>query len=364
MIKNGYYYPTEMYRDLNHINPITGKVEGKAQLGICFGNRTGGKTVGHGIELIKRFEERGETNMLLARTQKQLEEGYLCKWWENKILNVDDDEGIISNFKRSHEIKITPRYVTVDEKPFSYCESISMSHKVKDEGAYHKCTAIIMDEAVQFGERIMYSNGRPMMVRIFEIWQTVARGWEEAVDATCLIFLANTSERDNWIFRDLGINSFVRKDTKYTVQNGIVFQMVANKIASKKVEDSFMGMVMKRSESGRIYYESAQNNEFNDNTSFVNPIGLDFNNLKLQLVCEYGNLGVFDNSGSLHIAKIHPDERSRRICNNTDYHSINTEYIPYGGWNETLKASYEKGIVTFQSLEDKNAFLYYMGYIN
>lgn len=364
LIKNGYYYPVEMYRDLKHRNIETGAVEGVAQVGICFGNRTGGKTVGHAIQMIDNFNNRGETFMLLAKTDKQKSKGYLHKWWSGKIFSVEDADGKIEEFG-NRDISFTNDVMYVDGEPMCYCEAISLSHLIKDEGAYKKCSTIILDEAVQLGDSVfMQSNGRPMMVRIFEIWQTVARGWKDAVNLTNLVFIANVSNKDNWVCRDLGVGKFVRGDTKRTVQQGICYEMVMNKSAAKAVADSTMGLIMKNSEVGRVYYESAQNNMFSDNTAFVKVMKLDFGQLIVQLVLGENVIGAFNTGTGVHISKINKDNRSRKICNDVSYHAEDIDYEDYGDTQQALMKCYESGEMTFQTLESKNIFLAYCGYVN
>lgn len=362
MIRNGHYYPDEFYRTLVHYDYEKNKPVGKASLGISMGNRKAGKTVGHAIELIKRYTtlpipERG---MLLTRTDADRKDGYLQKWWE-KVLRVRDDDGVIENFAKNHKIEYKPEVALVDGDPFCYCEAISMSKKVKDTGSYDRCTVIAMDEAVQEGEPALWIANRPAISRVFEIWQTVARGWDAATDSTALVFIANVSERDNWIFNDLKINEFVKKDTKFTSQHGICVEIVDNVIAAQEIENSIMGGVMQRSEAGRSYYEAAQHNKFQDNDSFVVPIGLDFRTLEMQLVQQGYYLGVFKKEDGLHVAKIKPDGRSIKICNDVRYHSDDVTFEPYGEYENRLRVLYKSDKVTFQTLEAKTLFLKYVG---
>lgn len=356
MIRNGYYVPKEFYDSLMRWDYENKKAIGKAQTGLCFGNRKGGKTVGHGIQMIKNYTERGERCMLLARTDKQKERNYLQAWW-NKILPVNDDEGIIQKFVKEHDIRITPEAFLVDGDIFCYCEAISMSKKVKDEGSYDHCTTIIMDEAVQIGEHTLWIMGRAAMERIFEIWQTVGRGWEGAVKCTNLIFIANVSTRDNWVFNGLGVNNFIRNDTKFTVQKGICVEIVNNKAASKEIEESYMGMIMKNSIVGKEYYESAQFNKFMDNTAFVKSVGLDFRKLRIQLIVRGECIGVFKTDSGFHVSKIKQDSRSRKICNISKYHTEDVDYEPFGEWEKNLREIYRAGLMTFQTQESKNLFL-------
>lgn len=359
MIKNGYYYPVEMYKHLKRIEG--GEIVGDAQIGICFGNRTGGKTVGHGIKMIQNFTERNETFVLLARTDKQKNAKYLDRWLRNKIFNVRDSEGIIERFVKNSDIKIDNNIALVNDEPFCYCEAISMSHEVKDSGSYCNATTVIMDECVQIGERVLTINGRPAMQRIFEILQTVARGRLHAIDTTNLVFIANVSDRDNWLFNDLGINRFIRNDTKSTCQNGIYVEIVMNEHAKEEVARSTIGKIMVNSVSGKEYYEAAQNNEYQDNKAFVERVGLDFTRLLVQIAIEGRYLGVFRNPNSFHIAIIERDERSETYTRSIRMHDENTKLDYNGGWGDLLYKYYEKGICTFQTLEAKGMFLEYIG---
>lgn len=356
MIKNGYYYPVEALERLKHMDLATGEIAGDANVFICAGNRTAGKTVGIAIKmLIEGYEKRGERGLLLARTEKQKLGGYLEKWWF-KTLNIEDNDGIIPAFKAKHEITFTRDYMLVDGDIMCYCEAISQSHLVKDMGSYDHCTKIIMDEAVQGGESTLQINGRGAMDRIFEIWQTVARGWKYAVACTNLIFIMNTSERNNWLFNDLRINTFLRADTKKTCHRGIYIEIINNKTASKEVDASGMAEIMKNSISGARYYEAAQENKFQDNTAFISPIGLDFANLKIQLLTRDHCLGVFSRGAGWHIAKIEPDSRSGKICKSEAVHKEDTVLEYFGQWEISLKRAYAAGLVTFQTLESKALF--------
>lgn len=360
MIRNGYYYPEEMYESLTHIDKQTGQLAGSAIIGCCFGNRTAGKTVGHGIKLIDLFNESGYTAALLVRTKEDMKNGYLEKWWSSKIFPANDYEGKIEKFK-SRNIQFTSEKMTVDGMDFCYCIPISMSGKMKDTFGGIKCATLLMDEAYQTGERTLMLGvrARPAMARIFEIWQTVARNWDNAVNLTHIIFLANVSERDNWIFNDLGVNTFFRPDTKRTCQKGIYVEIVNNKSASKQVSDSLMGEVMRNSISGAAQYEANQNNAFLDNKSFVVSAGLDFRNCVIQLAVREYTLGVFKTSLGYHISKIDRDSRVHCTCNDVFNHTESVEYDPSNQWGIILTELYADGKITFQTQEAKGLFFEY-----
>lgn len=361
MIRNGYYYPDEMYEHLTHINKKTGKIEGTAIIGCCFGNRTAGKTVGHAIKLIDLFNESGYTAALLVRTKDDMKSGYLEKWWTSKIFPADDYEGKIKAF-RNRDIQFTAEKMTVDGMDFCYCIPISMSAKMKDTFGGVRCATLLMDEAYQTGERLLMLGvrARPAMARIFDIWQTVARNWDNAINLTHIIFLANVSERDNWIFNDLGVNTFFRPDTKRTCQKGIYIEIVNNKTAAKAVTESLMGQVMKNSISGVAQFEANQNNMFLDNKAFVVPAGLDFKNCVMQLAVREYTLGVFRTSLGMHISKINRDARIPCTCNDVANHTEHTEFDPSNQWGMMLQEIYANGQMTFQSQESKGLFFEYI----
>ena len=359
MIKNNYYYPIEASEKLKHFNYETGQVEGEANIFICAGNRTAGKTVGVAIVmLIENYLKHKERGLLLARTEKQKQAHYLEKWW-GKTLLIDDKDGIIQRFKSTHEITFTNDYMLVDGDVMCYCEAISQSHLVKDMGSFDRCTKIILDEAVQSNEAALIIQGREAMDRIFEIWQTVARGWSHAVECTNIIFIMNTSERNNWLFNDLGVNNFLRADTKKTCQKGIYVEIINNRFAAGEVEKSGMAGVMQRSISGAKYYESAQENKFQDNTAFIHPIGLDFKGLKVQFIIRTHCLGVFKVDAGYHVAEIEEDERAPKECNKAEAHKEGTKYALFSDWQRILSDAYKAGKVTFQTLEVKALFQEY-----
>lgn len=362
MIRNGYFYPIEAFNSLTHIDG-SGTIVGDAQVAISLGNRSAGKTVGYAIELIKRYEQYGERCCLLTRTAEDMKSGYLEKWWGDKIFTIKDQDGIIQNFVERHEIKYTPTAVFVDGDPMCYCAPISMSAKVKDTYGFSNCRNVIMDEAIQIGERVLYlgSPARPAMSRIFEIYQTIARGYDKAEQLTHLIFIANTSERDNWIFNDLNINSFVREDTKRTCQNGVYVEIIRNKIVSKKIDNSLIGEVMRQSVSGRAYYESAQNNAFLDNKAFVQKEGLDFKTLRIQIRTGAATIGIFRVGDKWHAAKIAPDKRSQIITTDPNNHSEDVTYSPDTPWTEALSEAYRGRYLTFSTQETKGLLLAWLG---
>ena len=120
MIKNGYYYPVEAMEKLKHWDYIEQEVKGEANVFICAGNRSAGKTVGICIDMmIKNYEQHGERCMLLARTDAMIKEHYLEKWWR-KTLRVDDDECVVQKFQEDHKIEFKIDEMLVDGEPMCF----------------------------------------------------------------------------------------------------------------------------------------------------------------------------------------------------------------------------------------------------
>lgn len=362
MIYNGHYYPKEVKEHLRWYDPETDEVKGDANVAVICGNRRGGKTVGVGLDiLVRNYLERGERCVLLARIKDQVKRGYLPRWWQKVLCN--DDFGITKELLK-HELKyettVFPKdLLTVDGDPFCYCVPISGSTSVKDEYMFDKATTILLDEAFQDRERQLVIEGRPALSRIWEIHLTVARSWEHATACTNLIFVANSSQRENWVFSDLGVNNFVRSDTKFTCQKGICFEMVLNKVVAEEFDKSLIAQIMRNSVTGADYIEAAVHNAFDDNTAFVKPKSLDFKKLAVQLMLRGFDLGVFMDEHGAHIAKIDPDDRSRKICNTQKAHKEDVTYEFFGEWERRLCDLYKRGKLTFQSQESKGLFLEY-----
>lgn len=347
---------------LYHMNYETGEIEGSAAIGICCGNRTGGKTVGHAARILHRYAAHGERAILLARTDKQKSSNYLERWWQ-KSLRVDDSEGYLKHYAEMHKIAFTQDVMTVDGEPCCYCAAISMSAELKDMGTFDHVTTILLDEAVQSGERVLYSRGRPAMQRIFEIWQTVARGWTNAEKLVNIVFISNISERDNWIFNDLRVNDFARRDTKFTVQHNICLEIFENKTAAAKVSAAGMAECMLRSKSGAKYFAAANANRYQDNDSFVVPRGLDFSKIFVQLAVRGQRLGVFGTEERFHVATIDPDDRAPVIAARMQEHTEETKMDESYRYTGPLLRAYRVGQMTFQTQESKNMFLEFFGYM-
>lgn len=357
MIKNGYYYPVEMDKALTHLE--NGEIVGKAQVGISFGNRTAGKTVGHGIRLIDHFERAGEQAVLLAKTEKQRQAGYLEKWFRNKVLNVRDEEGVIEGFLDRHKISFTQDEMWVDSKVMCYCVPISMSHEAKDTFAGELVTTLLMDEATQ-GESSLVINGRSALERIMEIWQTAARGYKDAVRLCNIVYIANVSSIDSWLFNDYGLHSFVNEETKQTCQKGFFIDIVNNTAATEQLDTSIMSGIMRESNAIKEYYEAAQNNVYRDNKSFIVKRGLDFKSLKAQFEVDNVTVGIFDYGDKMHVSIISPDARSRLYIGDPMKLKEGAIYDDRS-LCMALATLYKGGALTFQNIQSKGACLRYAG---
>ncbi len=353
-IKNGFYNADKIFSKLRHINYETGEIEGEVQLAVIAGNRKAGKTVGVCIKLIEKIEQ-GETFILLSRYKDEMKAGYLKKWWD-KILCVKDAEGKIQAFKEAHDIKFSEDRGTIDGEVFCYCEPISGSARVKNMGSYKRCTYLIMDEAAQRGESILNILGRSAYERIIEIQETAARSNPEGADLCNIIFIMNISQRDNWVYNTLELNKFIREDTKFTVQDEVAVEIVNNEIVEEEYQKTSLGRKNSKLKAMQEYYNAAHKNEYQDNTAFIQRIGLDFKTLKIQIISNGKNIGIFRTAEGLHCAEITSCNKSEIITTDNDYYKDGVK-LSNGMWEEMLFKYYQAGKLFFQTLEIKNIVL-------
>lgn len=365
MIRNGYFFPVKENERLVHYDYELDTVVGDCAVCICYGDRTGGKTVGWSLHWIERYLKYGERCCLAARTIKQMEKGYLKKFWE-KTINIDnsDDEYTQSllNELRTHEIEINKYHFLIDGDIFCYCVALSDAYAVKDEMVFNKCRRLIIDEAMRKNESTLTINGIDAMELIWLIVVTMARGDDLAINTTAIVFMSNSTERDNWIFNDLQVNKYLRNDSKFVSRNGVLVSKVNNKIATSKLKNSALGTVMGNSISGKAELLSATESLFSDNTDFIERKGLDFNNLIIQFVIRHHYIGVFQTSEGYHIAKIDEDNRSDKICNNAEYHRHGVKFQPAGEFEQMAAQLYIADLCTFNDQQSKNLFLEFLKY--
>lgn len=366
MIRNGYYFPSEIWKNLVHYNKETGEVEGTAGVGMDFGTRSAGKTAGHIGYLLKDYIENGNRFCLVCRTKEQKNEGYIGKWFY-KFANIketkDSETAELLEYLKNQEVKSDNNGIYINGDVFGYCVSLRGSDRVKDEVAFDQCRKLIMDEAIRKGERSLWIDRKSAMERIWDIFITMARGDDLALATSSIIFISNVFEYDNWIFNDFKVFDFFKQDSKFTCQRGFVINKVENKIKNKEIENSVIGNIMKQSETGSKYLNSAIRNEYSDNSAFVEKKGLNFDNLKLQLFIKGSYLGIFYDNERYHVAKIEKDERSKIITIETKSHSDDIKLEIDNDIVKMVKRQYILGKATFQTQDAKDLFLDFIGFL-
>lgn len=366
MVRNGYYFPEESWKRLTHINYETGEPEGEASICIDLGSRSAGKTVGWIFTLLKNYIKTGERFCVCSRTQKQIERGYLKKWF-SKFYNIQNskDPGTceVLEWVKSQEVEFEKTTIKINGDILCYCVAISMSEQVKEDVDFDNCKNLIIDEAVRKNERTSFINGRETMERIWEIFITMARGDDDSLTSSNIIFISNVFEYNNYIFNDLNVFDFFKENSRFSCNNGIVINRVINKIKNEELEASTVGKIMKRSKSGSKYFASSFLNTYIDNSDFLEKIGLNFNDLIIQLYYKNNFIGIFKNGSGFHISEIEKDDRSEIITNEPGSHSEQIKYDPNNRTLENVKNKYIRRSVTFQNQKSKDLFLQYVGFL-
>lgn len=363
MIRNGYYFPEEIFKHLKHIDS-EGNIKGDAAVGISFGSRTAGKTVGFIVKLLEEFYSTGRSFILLSRTKDQINEGYLEKWFR-KFYNIEKSKDPQTNIMlqkiKSSKVDFSKDTIKVDEKILAYCVPLTLSRKVKDQCQFDRVGYIIFDEAVQLGENTLWIMGQPAIRRIYDISVTAARGYEDAMNLTNLVFIFNVSDYDNWIFSEYNIEKFFNKQSKFSCQKGIVIEKVDNEIKNDKILKSTLGRVIASGVIGSEYLETNINNKYTDNDEFVKKRGLDFTKLTLQFAIHDKILGIFKFSDYYHIAIIDKSNKSRIICKEPELHTADVTLEFNNQIIDVVLEAYIKKMVTFHSQSAKNLFLEFVG---
>lgn len=357
-----------MFKNMVHINHDTGEIEGDCMIGIAFGNRDAGKTVGVGLRLIINYLDtlaigKPERFTLVARTIKQKDKGYLKNWVLTKVLVADDEFGWSKRIK-GHELTFDNDKFYIDGDVCAYCVAITEGEASKDTWAPDCSTRLVLDEAVRRGERTYYVNQTTAMTQLFTMLFTMARGSEQAFHKSGIIFIANISTRDNWVYNDFGINKYLRKDTKRLHINGMFVDIVNNEDVKKEIKESIIYKVLSQSISGREYLGGAVDNEYIDNSAFILNKKLDFRFLHGQFKVKTRHMGVFkDYEGNIHVAEITPTKKTKIYCNDIYVSTDEILYKPNSELEQAIRHKYIMSKVTFQTQEVKNLTLEFIGYI-
>lgn len=366
MIKNGYYYPTLAWEHKLHKDEKTGEYKGDCAYIFIEGNRRAGKSVGVGIYALKDYFKYGYQTALVRRflkdfedKKKQAMENFWKKAWFT-CLKYGYIEGL-----ESHELTFDGHVAYIDGQIFCYPVALNLYNDYKNN-MFENVHTIIYDEFVtEQATRL-----KDEVFAMFNIYDTIARSRDDALQTTSVIFISNIISNANDFHAELGIDRELRSDTKKLLRpdKGYMVEIVNNQVAAAEIEESVIAKVMRASDTGKRYLGYSQGNEGKDDDSFIEPKLKG----KSMYICNFTfdkkiySLRYYTESGKYFFADTDIDKGfpANYACTKDD-HTINTTLI-----NRILRQSlkryqdyYASGLLWFNSQRAKKVFLELFRYL-
>ena len=261
MILNSHYYPDWIWKN-------TGTPEAYCAIAVVEGNRFGGKSVGIGKYAIRDYLEHGYRACFVTRYKADMEDQKILPFeafWK-KAWRFGATDNIIPDIEE-HELSFKGHYAYIDGKLFAYPASLSVSGKTKNAD-FDNVHTIIFDEYISEDNTELQEE----FTAIFRLYDTIARGRDDALLTTRMVFISNCITKESTLKDKLGMTKVIRKDSKRIDRReemGWIYEQVKNKAVSEKYDKSPIARALRNSDEGKQYLGYAQNNEFKDNEEFV-----------------------------------------------------------------------------------------------
>ena len=205
----------------------------------CVGARTVGKSTGWALETIGEFLKDGWLAIYIRRTLDELRltsEGYF------------DTAAFLMGRYLCKDIKIVYKggEYQCNGKLFGYAIPLSLQQKYKSS-CYERVRNMIYDEfMIMPGSQARYIGGKNAsgaeVEAMSSLYQTVDRGPDRAFrNEARVIFIGNAGTYYNPFFIDLGIDRFLRPDTKYLAPKGALYvvEQTFETEATKDIKQSY-----------------------------------------------------------------------------------------------------------------------------
>lgn len=269
MIKNGHFYPDWEWKNLIHYNEEKEEYEGEAAFAVIEGNRFGGKSVGVGVYALADYFNYGYRCCFVTRYKDDMEDSKILpleSFWKKAWRFINSDEERVPEIEK-HELSFKGHYAYIDGKLFCYPASLSVSGKTKTAD-FDNVRKIIFDEYVSEDNRELNDE----VTCIYRLYDTIARGRDDALKTTSMIFISNCITKASTLKEELGISREVRPDTKRIdrgEEKGWIYERITNKAVSEEYNKSAIAKAQRCGDIGQAYSGYAQDNEFKDNENFV-----------------------------------------------------------------------------------------------
>lgn len=373
MIIDGFYYPDWIWK-----NKLRGGMGGSCALNFCIGNRKAGKSVGVGLLALADYFCYGYKTVLLRRYMRNFEdrkrpamENFWEKSWgfldeipekirKSPILRALYPDEVLNRVDwkpQNHELRFEAHTAFIDNELFSYPVAINLFNDYKNSNFINVHT-IIYDEFIsEDGSRLPGE-----VSAVYNLYDTIARGRDDALQTTSIIFISNAITLNSPFLVELGIDREMRRDTKrlYRPDASFCVEMVNNEIAADKMISSPIGRAMASGEAGRAYLGYSQSNTLKDNRDFIGPkpaggswcvYGFKIDgSIYYMWACEDDVLFLSDR----HIG----DKTVPVLALTTDDHGIDTRLLTKNiGMTKRIKKAYGARKIVFDNMRAKQAFL-------
>lgn len=357
MIKDGYYYPDWIWKNKLHKNEETGEYEGTCVFNFIEGNRRAGKSVGVGLYCLDDYFKYGYKTVLLRRFQKDFEDPKklaLENFWTKSWFTYLD-------YHPEHadaEMKFDGHHMYINNDIFSYPVAINRYNDVKNRNFQNVRTLIYDEFVTEDGTRL---NNE--VSAVYNIYDTIARGREDALKTTSVVFISNVITTATDFHIELGIDRELRADTKklYRPEKGYCLEKVNNEAAAEEVNQSAFAKLLKAGQEGRNYLGYSQQNEWKDDTSFVDStvkgndylynLMVDGTEYAVRFIGKTQSFLFTDRDVQKGFGRCYACRKEDHTGKTILVKDINRElFIP-------LKKAYAAGKVVFNSQRAKNAFI-------
>lgn len=373
MIIDGFYYPDWLWK-----NKLRGGMGGSCALNFCIGNRKAGKSVGVGLLSLADYFCYGYKTVLLRRYMRNFEdrkrpamENFWEKSWcfldelpekirKSPILHALYPDEVLNSVDwnpQNHELRFEAHTAFIDNEIFSYPVAINLFNDYKNSNFVNVHTIIYDEFITEDGSRLPGE-----VSAVYNLYDTIARGRDDALQTTSIIFISNAITLNSPFLVELGIDREMRRDTKrlYRPDASFCVEMVNNEVAADKMITSPIGRAMASGEAGRAYLGYSQSNTLKDNRDFIGPkpVGGSW--------CVYGfkidgavyYLWYCDDDVLFFSDRHVGDKTVPVLALTTDDHGIDTRLLTKNiGITKRIKKAYGARKIVFDNLRAKQAFL-------
>lgn len=348
-MENKYYDGTKLLsmKDINGNRP---------EVYLVTSNRTAGKTTFFRRMEINRFKKKGLKFAELVRYGSDL------KYAEERIFK-DVGSLFFPGMKMTAQKGIENTYVELflDEEPCGYVIAINNARKIKE------VSHILSDTSSIFFDEFQAMDSRycpDELMKFKDIHMSLARGHGEQRRYLPVYMCANTVSLINPYFTALDISHRLRDDTKFLKGDGFVMEQNYNENASKAIKASGFAKAFSNDKTDKYFNYASEAVYLEDNKAFIDkPSGK--NSYKATIKYNGRNYGVreYYEEGIVYVDSSPDLSYPVKIVTTTDDHQINYVMLKKSSvFINDLRFYFEKGVVRFEDLTCKEAFLKTVSY--